>query len=157
MYNEFLAPTVKQQNWTIGLSPAIIVDIDGTVALHVARGPFDMEKCDTDKPNKPVVEIVKNCYERGFQIIFVSGREEKYRQLTETWFKEKLHVGDDSYKLFMRPTDDHREDSIIKQEIYEREILNKYNIYFVLDDRDRVVEMWRRNGLTCLQVAQGDF
>ena len=27
----------------------------------------------------------------------------------------------------------------------------------VLDDRNQVVKMWRENGLTCLQVAEGDF
>lgn len=57
----------------------------------------------------------------------------------------------------MRPENDYRKDTIIKREIYEKEILNKFNVLFVLDDRDCVVEQWRDMGLTCLQVAEGDF
>ena len=33
----------------------------------------------------------------------------------------------------------------------------KNKIFCVLDDRDRVVKMWRDLGLTCFQVAQGNF
>ena len=57
----------------------------------------------------------------------------------------------------MRKEKDYRQDAIIKQEIYENEIEGKYNIHFVLDDRDQVVAMWRKKGLTCLQVDYGDF
>lgn len=30
-------------------------------------------------------------------------------------------------------------------------------ILCVLDDRNKVVKMWRELGLTCLQMAEGDF
>ena len=60
-------------------------------------------------------------------------------------------------ELFMRPTGDTRKDSILKKEIYDNHIKGKYNVKYVLDDRDSVVEMWREQGLTCLQVAPGDF
>ena len=57
----------------------------------------------------------------------------------------------------MRTIGDHRSDFIIKQEIYEREFKGKYNVLYVLDDRNQTVNMWRALGLTCLQVAAGDF
>ena len=57
----------------------------------------------------------------------------------------------------MRKTGDNRKDSIIKEEIYRNLIEPNYNIEFVLDDRNQVVDMWRRIGLTCLQVADGNF
>jgi len=57
----------------------------------------------------------------------------------------------------MRKTGDSRKDSIVKREIFEEHIKGKYRIQFVLDDRNQVVEMWRQLGLTCLQVAEGDF
>jgi hypothetical protein len=57
----------------------------------------------------------------------------------------------------MRETGDRRKDSIIKKEIFDRHIRDVYNIEFVLDDRNQVVELWRSLGLTCLQVADGDF
>jgi hypothetical protein len=52
---------------------------------------------------------------------------------------------------------DMRNDSIVKEEIYEEHIKPRFNVRFVLDDRDRVVKMWRENGLKVLQVAEGDF
>jgi hypothetical protein len=57
----------------------------------------------------------------------------------------------------MRQTDDNRKDSIIKEEIYDAHIRGKYNVLFVLDDRDQVVQMWRSLGLTVLQCNEGDF
>ena len=57
----------------------------------------------------------------------------------------------------MRSTGDHRNDAIVKQELYEQEIAGKYNVDFCVDDRDRVVDLWRSLGLTCFQVAEGWF
>jgi hypothetical protein len=61
------------------------------------------------------------------------------------------------YRLIMRATGDMRKDSIIKQELLEREIVPNSFVDFVLDDRNQVVDMWRSLGLTCLQVDYGDF
>lgn len=162
MHKEFLAPDQPKQNWKIGLPKAVIVDIDGTVALHVDRSPYDTSRYHTDKPNKPVVEMVREFARQGFHIIFTSGRDEASRDVTTQWLW--VHIfGLMNFEsavfssLNMRPTGDRREDSIVKQELYEKFIKGKYNVFAVLDDRNRVVEMWRRNGLTCLQVAEGDF
>ena len=77
-----------------------------------------------------------------------------YRPQTEAWLKEhKIEY----IALHMRQADDNRKDSIVKSEIYETFINGYYNVSFVLDDRNQVVEMWREKGLTCLQVAEGDF
>jgi hypothetical protein len=58
----------------------------------------------------------------------------------------------------MRKTGDRRADNIVKRELFEARVRNKYNIDFVLDDRNQVVDMWRNElKLTCLQVAEGDF
>jgi hypothetical protein len=57
----------------------------------------------------------------------------------------------------MRSAGDMRKDSIVKEEIYRQEILGRYNVWFVLDDRNQVVDMWRLLGLRCLQVAPGNF
>ena len=61
------------------------------------------------------------------------------------------------YQLFMRKTDDFRKDAIVKEEIYQGEIEGKYNVLCVLDDRNQVVEFWRSKGLSCFQVAEGNF
>lgn len=154
MWHQYVAPRkAEKPEHLTGHPHAIIVDIDGTVATHVDRSPYDTEKCSTDVPNDPVVAILRT-YDIVDNVIFVSGREDKYRELTETWLKT---WGIRFDALYMRPTGDHRRDDVVKQEIYDQNILGKYNVHFVLDDRDRVVNMWRRNGLTCLQVAEGDF
>jgi hypothetical protein len=60
-------------------------------------------------------------------------------------------------RLFMRPDGDSRPDDILKEEILDRDILPHWIPEMALDDRDRVVAMWRRRGIPCLQVAPGDF
>ncbi len=87
-------------------------------------------------------------------IILLSGRMDTYRPQTES-FLTKNSVPHSH--LWMRAEGDMRKDSIIKREIYEREIAGKYNVLFVLDDRNQVVDMWRSLGLTVFQVAEGDF
>ena len=57
----------------------------------------------------------------------------------------------------MRETGDSQPDKIVKRKIYENIIKGRFNVKFVLDDRDQVVRTWRNLGLRCLQVAYGDF
>jgi hypothetical protein len=58
----------------------------------------------------------------------------------------------------MRAPKDQRKDSIVKKELFEESVRNNYNILFALDDRNQVVDMWRKElGIKCLQVNYGDF
>jgi hypothetical protein len=57
----------------------------------------------------------------------------------------------------MRKADDYRKDSIIKKEIYDNDIFPRYNVLFVYDDRNQVVEMWRGLGVKVFQVELGNF
>jgi hypothetical protein len=152
MYNKYLKP--KSPEYNIGLKDAILVDIDGTLARMNGRGPYDWEKVGTDLLNRTIAEIVTKYKNSNTKVIIVSGRDEKCREITKNWLHEN-YVGYDF--LFMRPEGNNEEDSIIKRRIYENEIKDKYNVLFVLDDRDRVVAMWRSLGLTCLQVDYGNF
>ena len=138
----------------------VIVDIDGTVAIHEGdRGHFEWALVPDDLPNESVVELVYELMHRGHRILYVSGREAVCRDDTLTWLDSyDIGIGDDTeHALYMRPTGDYRADTIVKREIYERDIKPHYYVWLVLDDRDSVVEMWRGLGLTCLQVARGDF
>lgn len=142
-----------------GLPEAIICDLDGTISMFKEkghRGPYDASKCDQDEYNPIIGGMVQFYRVNGLidQIIFVSGREEIYREPTERWLKAR---GFADYKLYMRKAGDHRKDWLVKYELFNENIRDKYNVAFCLDDRNQVVKMWRAIGLTCLQVANGDF
>lgn len=149
MYNRYLKPTFPQIIHNPMLLDVVLCDLDGTLAIHNGRNPYDAANCETDLLNPVVADILL-----GRKFIFVSGREEQFRPQTIRWLASHGYY---DCKLLMRPTGDTRNDAIVKREIYEREIKDFYNVLFVLDDRNRVVQMWRELGLTCLQVADGDF
>jgi hypothetical protein len=133
----------------------IICDLDGTLAIIGDRSPYDGSSCDKDIPNWPVIRCVLAMYAAGYNIVFLSGRQDKYRAPTEFFIKKWLP--DLPYELFMRQTGDNRKDSIIKQELYDANVRDRCEVLFVLDDRNQVVDFWRSIGLTCFQVAPGDF
>jgi hypothetical protein len=135
---------------------AIISDLDGTLALFKEkghRGPYDATHCDQDDINIPVLEVIKR-FQESHAIVFCSGREDKYMSPTIK-FIEKCGIKD--YFLFMRKTSDKRKDSIIKEEIYRNRIEPNFDVLLVLDDRNQTCNQWRSMGLTCFQVAPGDF
>jgi hypothetical protein len=139
------------------LPSACIVDIDGTVAIHGdERGHYEYEKVSSDQPNPPVIEAVRGIQVgHDIQVIFVSGREDRCREDTLRW----LHnVGFEDPILFMRTTGDHRPDYQVKAELFDAHIRDTYNVRYVFDDRTQVVKYaWRAMGLTCFQVAPGEF
>lgn len=139
------------------LPPAIICDLDGTISLFTEemRSPYDASKCEHDLLNEPVADVINTYFNKGYKILFVSGREDKYREQTEKFLKK--HFPDLIYSLYMRKTGDMRKDTIIKKEIYVDNIWLNYFVRFVLDDRNSVVRNWREMGLSCFQVAEGMF
>ncbi len=137
------------------LPKALICDLDGTLALMNGRNPFDASKCEHDVLNEPVANLLKNYKRIGHHILLVSGREEQFKTQT-LLFLEKNTIAFDL--LLMRQSKDYRKDAIIKTELYNKYIKNKFFIEFVLDDRNQVVDMWRKElGLPCFQVFYGDF
>lgn len=134
---------------------AIICDIDGTIAIKGNRNIFDYSKVHLDTVNQPVYEILKNI-PKDVVILFCSGRDDNCKNETLNWLFDNLKTGH-KVDLFMRTTGDKRPDDIVKEEIYKNYIEPNYEIIYVLDDRQKVVDMWRRIGLTCLQVAPGNF
>lgn len=139
-----------------GTPEAVLVDIDGTVADHTGvRGPYDWSKVSLDRPNRPVVDYVRLLAAR-MRVVFVSGRPESCRADTQEWLARCVGVRYDA--LLMRP-DDQRgtRDSAVKLALFDARIRDRYTVHSVLDDRSRVVAMWRSLGLTVLQVAPGMF
>jgi predicted kinase len=150
MWNNFLAPKEEPILRDPALADAVVVDLDGTLALMVARGPYDAAKCETDVVN----EVVRSIITPHANVLLMSGRSAEFRPHTERW----LAANNIAYtELHMRAEGDVRKDSIVKRELFDAHVRNKWNVAFVLDDRQQVVDMWRSLGLVCLQVAPGDF
>lgn len=140
------------------LMNAVICDLDGTLSLFEKkghRGPYDASLCDRDDINPAVLAVLVALHRsKLYQVLYVSGREERFRPQTMQFFKEWLCPPG---PLYMRRTGDHRVDWIVKGELFDAHIRNRYNVRLVLDDRQQVVDFWRSIGLECWQVAKGDF
>lgn len=133
--------------------PAYIFDIDGTLAHMRGRGPHDYEKVSTDVADPHVVHLLKELA-RTHYIVVLSGRPESCRADTEVWLRRNGIFSD---HLFMRTTGDYRPDQIIKAELFDKHVRDIYNVHGVIDDRNRVVAMWRSLGLKCFQAQEGAF
>lgn len=153
---EFDSRYIREQDKN--LPKCVIVDLDGTCALHQGRNAFDYEKLLTDKPNQPLVDLIETLDKTDIQIIFFSGREGTEQCYSDTlkWIRENV-ILNHSYSLYMRSEKDYRSDEIIKEELYNQHIEGKYYCVAVFDDRDRVIKKWREMGLLACQVYYGDF
>lgn len=152
-----------------GLPDAVIFDIDGTLAKNISRSPFDYSKVLEDEVH-PDVAWMANAFHAIFdlelaatgtvEVIVMSGRDDTCRVDTERW----LDMYDIHYdQLIMRPAeakDNHGNklpDYQVKYDLFNTHVRGKYNVRTVFDDRRQVVEVWRRMGLKCAQVEDGDF
>jgi hypothetical protein len=136
-----------------GLPYCIICDIDGTLALRGDRSPFNYNDAGKDEVNLPVAAVV-NLMHVKYKIILVTGRERWAEKITEDWLRTNNIPYD---AIFYRDTDDHRPDDIVKKEIYTREISQKYNVEFAIEDRKRVKKLWVENGIFVFDVNQTDL
>ena len=144
---------------------AYIFDIDGTLAdcsqrLHfIQQEKPDWESfykdCVNDRPILPTLFLAQTLQDANKDLIFVTGRPEKYMEETLNWLCNQFDTN--SVILMMRKDGDHRPDYIVKKEIYEEYIKNHFVIYGIFEDRKQCVDMWRSLGLTCYQVADGNY
>jgi len=135
-----------------GRPTVVICDIDGTLAEKGNRNAYDWGKVFNDKPILKIIRVLRMLVEQqNVGVVLVSGRDSICEMETRIWLNN--HNIPYNY-LFMRPKGDNRPDTVIKREIFDNHIRDKYNVLCVLDDRNKVVKMWRELGLTCLQVAE---
>ena len=153
--------------WPDGLKPlAIVCDLDGTLCdirhrRHFVRRedggkkdwPGFFKAMSDDAVNVWCAEILKAMGSK-YRIVLCSGRPDDYRRKTEDWLAKHSIAYDD---LFMRLRNDSRQDNIAKEIILDFEILTRYTPSFMIDDRQQVVDCWRRRGYICLQCDVGDF
>lgn len=152
---------------------AVIFDIDGTLAdiTHRVRYVQQVHKdwdafyeaMGDDKPIEPICHLcafyASACSFQPVRIVFVTGRPEKYRDMTIKWLRETIPAMKDenNFELIMRKDGDHRQDYVIKREALERLQDLDYQILFAVEDRKQCVDMYRKQGVTCLQCAEGNF
>ena len=147
----------------------IIFDLDGTIALvdkrrEVSKLPdgkmnwdewFNPSNIKLDEPNIPVIKMAQLFAEDGFNIVILSGRSDKTILTTKSWLiRNRVPF----HKLVMRP---HKTMNFVPDDILKKDMLDKHtdinDIFMVVDDRQKVVDMWRDLGLNTFQVAPGDF
>ena len=140
------------------LPKAVIFDIDGTLAKMKTgkgtRSPFQWSRVGEDDVVLAVRDVLNMHYTHGDCIILLSGRDSVCRGETEAWCKANGIRFD---ALFMRPQGSMEKDSIVKNRLFTEYVLPYYYTKVIFDDRNQVVQTWREMGLTCFQVAPGDF
>jgi phosphoglycolate phosphatase-like HAD superfamily hydrolase len=143
----------------------VLFDIDGTLAdIRHRRACLEAVPPDwktfnaamgDDVPNFAVVDLYKVLWASGvYDLILVTGRNESSRKITEQWL---IWNEIPFSRLMMRADRDNRADHLIKAEILDQLIGEGCRIAFTVDDRQQVVDMWRRRGIMCLQCDVGDF
>ncbi|MFF4744630.1 AAA family ATPase [Streptomyces chengbuensis] len=148
-------PAVEPYVPDAALPAAVMCDIDGTLALRGDRGPYDFTRCEEDLLNVSVRNALGSFRRAdGDVIVLLSGRGEEHRERTEAWL-ERHDVPYD--ELWMRAAGDPRRDDVVKAELFDRHVRSRFAVRVSLDDRDRVVAVWRRMGLPTWQVNYGSF
>lgn len=129
---------------------AVIVDVDGTLALSPQRSVYDYTRVILDSPNHFVVEVVKGLISSGINIIILSGRDDYCLADTSEW----LIMNNIFFEMvLMRKTGDKRPDQEVKKELFFNHVADHYNVLGVIDDRPKVVRLWRSMGLPTLAVG----
>ena len=153
------------------MNKTVIFDLDGTLADITLRRTlaidstdgkmdwdvfFDPKNISLDQPNTPVITMAQLLHSQGYKIVILSGRSARTQDVTLDWLNKHNVPFDD---IHMRPTDKKSHflpDNVLKQN-WLFTVLKDDDIFAVFDDRQQVVDMWRNNGLTVFQVADGDF
>jgi phosphoglycolate phosphatase-like HAD superfamily hydrolase len=153
------------------MKKTVIFDLDGTLALIDKRRVlsarpdgkinwqifFDPKNIELDEPNWPVIEMFKAMKSLGHRVIIFSGRDSINKEATQAWL-DKYGIQPDI--LRMRPQGSFTPDDKLKKDwLYQLPEVGiaLEDILCIFDDRDKVVKMWRENGISCFQVAEGSF
>jgi len=134
------------------LPKVFVVDIDGTIAHSEGLRYIYDDNVHVDQPDHAIMEILKTS---SIPFIIVSGRQASplCKENTLTWLK--THLPKEPLAIYMRAFKDQRSDVIIKREIYEKHLKDKYTIVAVFDDRPCVCRMWEEQGVKVLRCGPG--
>ena len=163
----------------------VIFDLDGTLADIDVRGSkstksngkldwdvfFDSDNIKLDKPNPPVIKMAQMFFLDGFRVVIFSGRNDRSFDATVSWLKshevphDLLVMRPDKFKDKSWPIADGNPATpdmrFMPDDILKKHMLDAFvdidDVFLVVDDRNKVVDMWRSLGLSVFQVAPGDF
>ncbi|WP_275272314.1 hypothetical protein [Limnobacter sp. P1] len=115
--------------------------------------------CVNDTPKWPVINTMIALARQGADVWIWSGRSAEVMNETREWLQRYI-PGDEleEVELCMRREGDYTPDEQLKAGWYDA--LTEYDqrrLVAIFDDRQKVVDMWRSKGLTCFQVAPGNF
>lgn len=154
------------------MTPLYIFDLDGTLAdtshrVHLLEVPertpetWDrfFEACDEDAPIWPVIGILNALRRNGSDVWIWTGRSDVVRGKTINWLRRYVCLTTpELLPLQMREAKDHTADDILKRRWLQSLLPSeRARLHGVFEDRDRVVKMWREEGVRCFQVAPGAF
>ena len=144
------------------MSKIVLCDIDGTIAnndhrQHFLEGKKDWEgffsELINDEPIFPIINKVIEEYNAGKEIVFLTGRPERYRNVTTEWLKRYF---DFEIKLLMRKNKDHKNKLIIKREIFELNF-NVKDIFLIFENDKELIAMWEDIGANIFDVNESDY
>ena len=164
----------------------VIFDLDGTLAnIDVRRkkslkpnGKIDWDKffdplnvLRLDIANEPVIKMAQMFHKDGFKVVIFSGRNDRSFHMTKLWLEQRdvpfdlLVMRPDKFQADSWPIADGnpatKEMRFMPDEILKKKMLDTFvdidDVFLVVDDRNKVVKMWRDLGLNVFQVADGDF
>lgn len=153
------------------MRPFYIFDLDGTLALidhrrHLLDDHEDPHRwrkfyagCVNDSPNTPVIELMKTLA-LTHDIRIWSGRSDEVKEQTLVWLVHETHLArfEAERCLKMRVLNDYTPDDKLKKQWLDALSTDERKLLAgCFDDRDRIVKMYRENGIACYQVADGDF
>lgn len=136
------------------LGQAIVVDIDRTLCNIIEndngkkRSPYHWDRVEEDIPIEAMCKLVRKLQD-DYHIVLLTGRSEDAREGTKKWLK-KNHIHYD--KLLMKASGSYEQSAITKYESYVNDIKDEYDVAFAIDDDQRIVEMWQKEGIICLKV-----
>ncbi len=120
--------------------------------------PAFFAACARDEPNTPVVDTLLRLLDTDCDVWIWSGRSSEVMEQTNVWLAD--HLGDAAHglPLCMRVEGDFTPDDQLKESwLHGMRAHDRRRLVAVFDDRQKVVDMWRRNGVACFQVAPGEF
>ena len=134
---------------------------DGTRPKFTPNWPAFFAACVDDKPNAPVITVLHSLRYAAADIRIFSGRSDEVREETVTWLTTHTNLRPRELltsTLRMRKQGDYTPDEVLKKQWFdELSTHDRMRLMCVFDDRDKVVKMWRDEGVACFQVAPGEF